>query len=98
MQDNKYLNGYVAERDDIDDIELDGDGIADGGLDSREMQTARPKNFYPTCRYCGQTKLPLARVRKSRRSKRGGNPRVRLSRRTHLSSGHRTQGKARPKY
>ena len=38
--------------------ELDGDGIDDGGLDSRIMSQSGA--FYPTCRYCGQVKLPLA--------------------------------------
>ena len=66
MQDNKHLNGYIADPD--DDIEydtdaaavdeLDGDGIDDGGLDSRIMSQSGA--FYPTCRYCGQVKLPLA--------------------------------------
>lgn len=66
MQDNKHLNGYIVDPD--DDIEydadaetvdeLDGDGIDDGGLDSRSM--SQNGAFYPTCRYCGQVKLPLA--------------------------------------
>ena len=58
-QDNKHLNGYISEPD--DDIGYTADAAADDDLDPREMRAAlSPENYYPTCRYCGQVKLPLA--------------------------------------
>lgn len=62
----KKTNEAIAatlERDadtaaDYDD-ELDGDGIDDGGYDSRTMPPAQ-KVFYPTCRFCGKQSLPDA--------------------------------------
>lgn len=71
MQDNKHLNGYVDERDDIeygsDAAEVDTDKLVDEINESLAAAVAdddppndSPANFYPTCRYCGQIKLPLA--------------------------------------
>ena len=76
MQDNKHLNGYVADPDDdIEDSDaatVDTDKLVDEINESlaaavsndtpdSETRAARPpENFYPTCRYCGQIKLPLA--------------------------------------
>lgn len=42
------------------DEELDGDGIDDGGYDSRTMSHTEKVTYFPTCRYCGKQSLPDA--------------------------------------
>lgn len=72
MQDNKHLNGYIADpdEDEIDDIEYDTPAdntdaaadMTDDAEDNRD-ETATdadaPARYYPACRHCGQIKLPF---------------------------------------